>query len=177
MTRVDGKLARITLGRHPALSLAEARAKARLAVEHARNGKDPRRIAAEDHRRKERERQTAFESVAALFMTSYVERELRENTAREYRRILQGPDTKDWRSRPITSLTKTDVTELLARIENRGAPAASNRARAYASRFFNWCLEQELIRDSPTDRVRPLSAVRSRDRVLDDDKLACVQGA
>src|SRR5829696_1875216 len=46
MTRVNGKLTRITLGRHPAISLAEARAKARLAVEHARNGGDPRRIAA-----------------------------------------------------------------------------------------------------------------------------------
>ena len=35
MTRIDGKLTRITLGRYPALSLAEARDKARLATEHA----------------------------------------------------------------------------------------------------------------------------------------------
>ena len=36
MTRVDGKLTRITLGRYPALSLAEARDKARHLLERAR---------------------------------------------------------------------------------------------------------------------------------------------
>ena len=94
MTRVDGKLTRVTLGRHPALSLAEARDKARLAVEHARAGGDPRRLEAEERRRKEKERHDTFERVADLFMTSYAQRELRPNTAREYRRILQGPDTR-----------------------------------------------------------------------------------
>ena len=44
MTRVDGKLTRVTLGRHPALSLAEARDKARLAVEHARAAAIPGRL-------------------------------------------------------------------------------------------------------------------------------------
>jgi hypothetical protein len=48
-------------------------------------------------------------------MTSYVERELRANTAREYRRILQGQDTKEWASRPITSIAKQDGTQPLPR--------------------------------------------------------------
>ena len=59
-------------------------------------------------------------------------------------------DTKDWRSRPITSLTKQDVLDVLSRIEQRGAPAAANRALAYLSKFFNWCVEQDLIAASPT---------------------------
>jgi len=67
-------------------------------------------------------------------MERYVERELRANTAREYRRVLQGPDTQDWHSRPISSLTKGDVTDLLGRIEERGSPAAANRALAYLSK-------------------------------------------
>jgi hypothetical protein len=109
MTRVDGKLTRVTLGRHPTLSLAEARDKARLAVEHAKAGGDPRKVEAEMRRQREKERHTTFEHVAALFMTNYVERELRLKTAGEYRRILQGPDTRAWTSRPITSITKQDV--------------------------------------------------------------------
>src|SRR5829696_6705181 len=123
MTRVDGKLTRITLGRHPALSLAEARDKARLAVEYARAGGDPRAIEAAERRRKDKERHDTFERVATLFMTNYVARELRPNTVREYRRILQGCDTRDWGSRPITSVTKQDVLELLSRIDQRGATA------------------------------------------------------
>ena len=88
-------------------------------------------------------------------MTSYVERELRPNTAREYRRILQGPDTQDWRALPITSIMKQDVLDVLCAIEQRGASAAANRALAYLSKFFNWCIEQDLIATSSADRIRP----------------------
>src|SRR5687767_9708789 len=88
MTRVDGKLTRITLGRHPAVSLADAREQARMAVEHAKAGGDPRQKEAEERRRRQKERQTTFERVAAVFMANYVQRELRPNTAREYRRLL-----------------------------------------------------------------------------------------
>src|SRR5215216_7565840 len=84
MTRVDRKLTRVTLGHYRALSLAEARDKARLAAELARAGGDPRKLEAEERRRKEKERHDTFERIADLFMTSYVQRELRPNTAREY---------------------------------------------------------------------------------------------
>src|SRR5215213_3848725 len=131
MSRVDRKLTRVTLGHYPALSLAEARDKARRAAELAKAGGDPRKLEAEERRRKEKERHDTFERVASLFMTSYAQRELRPNTAREYRRILQGPDTRGWAWRPITSLGKHDVLEVLSRIEQRGAPAAANRSLAY----------------------------------------------
>ncbi|WP_336492391.1 tyrosine-type recombinase/integrase [Methylobacterium nigriterrae] len=171
MTRVERKLARITLGRHPALSLAEAREKARLVIERAKAGQDPRQIEAEARRKKDQERRTTFGGVAALFMERHVGRNLRPNTAREYRRVLQGPDTADWQQRPLTSLTKADVLDVLHRIEERGSRAAGNRTLAYLSKFFNWCLEQDLLMVSPASRVRPLSATRSRERVLTPDEL------
>jgi integrase len=59
-------------------------------------------------------------------------------------------------------------------IEQRGAAAASNRARAYLSKFFSWCLEHELLQVSPTVRVRPLSGIPSRDRVLSEEELAWI---
>jgi integrase len=173
-TRVDRKLARITLGRHPAMSLAEAREKARVVVEQAKNGTDPRQFAAEERRRKEEERQTTFGGVAALFMERYVERELRPNTAREYRRILLGPDTEQWRTRPVTSIAKRDIVDLLHGMEERGSPAAANRALAYLSKFFNWCLEQDLITANPAARVRALSSAKSRERVLTIEELTWI---
>jgi integrase len=177
MTRVDGKLTRVTLGRYPGLSLTDARNKARLMVEQARAGGDPRRIEADERRRREKERHTTFEHVTALFIAKYVERELRPNTAREYRRVLQGADTKDWNSRPITSIDKQHILDLLGRIEERGASATANRSLAYLSKFFNWCLDQDLITASPTDRVRPLSSARARDRVLTEQELAWLWNA
>src|SRR4051794_5442338 len=171
MTRIHGKLTRVTLGRYPAMSLTEAREKARAVVENARAGNDPRLIEAEERRRKDQERRTTFDGVAALFMERYVERELRPNTAREYHRILHGPDTEDWRTRPISSLSKGDVIDLLHWIEKRGSPAAANRALAYLSKFFNWCIEQDLLTASPAARVRALSSVTSRERVLTSEEL------
>jgi integrase len=173
-TRVDGKLTRITLGRHPAITLAEARDNARQVIEQAKGGYDPRQIHAEAQRQKEKERRTTFGGIAELFMERHVERNLRPNTAREYRRILRGSDTQDWQPRPISSITIADVVDLLHRIEARGSPAAANRALAYLSKFFNWCLEQDHLNVSPTIRVRALTSTRSRERVLSPEELAWI---
>jgi integrase len=173
-TRVDGRLTRITLGRHPALSLADAREKARGIIEQAKAGKDPRQIEAEARLQRERERRTTFGGVAELFMERHVKRNLRPNTAREYRRILQGSDAKDWQSRPISSLTKADILDLLHRMEARGSPAAANRALAYLSKFFNWCIEQDHLTASPAARVRALTTLRSRERVLTPEELGWI---
>jgi integrase len=171
MTRVHGRLTRFTLGRYPPMALAEARDKAREVLQHGKAGRDPRQVQANERRRAEKERRTTFEATAELFLERHVERHLRLNTAREYRRILQGSDTKDWRSRPITTITRDDAVDLLGRIHERGSPAAANRALAYLSKFFNWCLEQDLVSTSPTSRVRALSASHSRDRVLTVEEL------
>lgn len=177
MTRIDGKLTRLTLGRHPAISLTAARDKAREAVEQARAGGDPRRMEAEARRRKVKERQTTFEGCAAAFMERHVERKLRPNTAREYRRILQGPDTASWRDWPISQISKDDILDLLHRMEGRGSPAAANRGLAYLSKFFNWCVEQDHLNANPTARVRALTLSRSRERVLTPEELYCVRKA
>ena len=177
MTRVHGKLTRMTLGRYPAMTLAEARDKAREVVHHVRAGRDPRQIQADERQRREKEHRTTFEATAELFIERHVERHLRPNTAREYRRILQGSDTQHWKPRPISSISRDDAVDLLTRIHERGSPAAANRALAYLSKFFNWCLEQDLINTSPTSRVRALSASRSRDRVLSIEELKLLWGA
>lgn len=173
-TRVHSRLTRITLGRYPTLSLAEARDAARKVIEQAKAGDDPRQIQAEAQRQKEKERRTTFGGIVELFMERHVERILRPNTAREYRRILQGPDTQDWQSRPINSVSKVEVVDLLHRIEARGAPAAANRALAYLSKFFNWCLEQDYLIANPTTRIRAPTSTRSRERVLTPEELAWV---
>src|SRR5215204_3413978 len=84
---------------------------------------------------------------------------------------------KGWASRPVGSLVKSDVIQLLECIHGRGASAASNRALAYLSKFFNWCVEQDLITVSPAARVRALSVPSSRDRVLTDNELTAISKA
>jgi integrase len=171
MTRVDRRLTRVTLGRYPAVSLAQARELARATATHARAGRDPRRIRADERLENERVRATTFAATSDLFLDRHVARNLRPSTAREYKRILKGTDTANWAHRPIASLTKEDVVTVLKRIHDRGSPAASNRALAYLSKFFGWCVEEDLLAAKPAGRVRPLSSLTSRERVLNSDEL------
>ena len=52
-----------------------------------------------------------------------------------------------------------------------GAPVAANRALGAVRRFFNWCVERDILTASPCAGVKPPSPEQSRDRILSDDEL------
>jgi len=167
MVRVHGKKVRITLGRHPALDLKEARDKARDISAKAKAGKDPRPDLGVDRERLG----TTFETLAQKFMDRHAAK-LRPSTQREYKRILQGPDTKAWRNIPIGVITKHHVMDLIEQIEDRGSLQAANRSLAYLKKFFDWCARRDAITGAlPTDRVDPPSGKVKRDRVLAPDEV------
>jgi integrase len=174
MTRLDGRLIRVTLGKHPALSLAEAREEARHVVNLAAAGKDPRHIRAEAKRKRREERRNTFDVCADEFLHRYAGPRLRMSTQREYRRILKGTDTRLWRDRPLSEISKRDVLDLLEDMEGRGSPGASRHALAYLRKFFNWCAEREIITLAPTDRIRSPHPAVKRDRVLTEDEICYV---
>jgi integrase len=171
MTRVDGKLMRVTLGRFPALSLAEAREEARRVVNLAGAGKDPRQIRSEAKRKRRAERRNSFSVCADEFLQKYAERHLRPSTQREYRRILKGQDTRTWQDRPIVEISKRDVMDVIEEIDARGSPGAAKRALAYLRKFFNWCAERDIIATAPSDRIRSSHPDMKRDRVLSEQEL------
>src|SRR5262249_19634729 len=150
MTRVNGKLIRVTLGRCQAIELSDAREKARSVIQTAEAGLDPRQIEEERRRNRARDQQNTFEALAEEFMANHVHPHLRPSTAREYRRILFGADTKPWRIRPVSSLEKRDVTDLMESIRARGSKTAGDLALAYLRKFFNWCADREIIASPPT---------------------------
>jgi len=171
MTRLEGKLIRVTLGKYPALSLADAREEARRVVNLAAAGKDPRQIRAEAKQKRREERRNTFDACADEFLERHVERHLRASTHREYRRILKGDDTRIWRDRPIAEISKRDVLDIIEGIEGRGSPGASKRALVYLRKFFNWCAERDIITTPPTERLRSPHPEVKRDRVLTDVEL------
>jgi integrase len=174
MTRLDGKLIRVTLGKYPALSLAAAREEARRTLHLIQAGKDPRRIKAEAKQKRRVDRDNTFAICAEEFLHKYAERYLRPSTQREYQRILTGSDTKAWHDRPISEISKRDVLDLIEEIDGRGSPGASKRALAYLRKFFGWCAERDIIAIVPTDRIRSPHPDVKRDRVLSDDELRYV---
>lgn len=173
-TRVHGRLKRITLGRWPALGLADARARAGAILEQARSGFDPIEIETKRRNAEVRQRGATFDLLVERFMTEHVETNLRPTTAREYRRYLQGNDTAPWWSKPVASITKDDVTTVILGIKDRGSPGAAGRGLAYLSKFFNWCAQHDIIETPPTLRLSAPVKSQSRDRVLTSEELAII---
>ncbi|WP_119460650.1 site-specific integrase [Rhodospirillaceae bacterium SYSU D60014] len=169
---------RVTLGRYPALSLADARQKAKDALRLASEGKNPRDALKADKARLEDESRNTFDVLADDFLAKYVKRKgLEAKTLREYERTLKGADVAAWRDKPISSIGKRDVHDLLDTIVDRGSPIAANRTLAYLRRFFNWCVERDVISAAPTDRVKQPSKDNRRERVLSNAEIPEVWAA
>src|SRR5580704_5355327 len=111
--RVHGRVRRSTLGGYPALPLAAARDRAREVLREVDKGNDPAASKAEQRRREA----DLFQAVAGEF----IERHAKPNN-RGWRR--QDTDLKReflplWRDRPIASIAKGDILEVLDKITDR----------------------------------------------------------
>jgi integrase len=177
MTRVHGKLARLTIGKakinddDAGLSLREAREKAGEWLDCATRGIDPRHTKAEERAGNEEKARNTFKTVGERFMRQYGERRLAISTQREYRRTLFGPDTSVWAERPIASITRADVRAVLDAMVERGRPSAANHTLAYLRKFFNWCAEKDLVELPPTDRISAPTPNKVGERALNEAEI------
>lgn len=174
MTRLNGKkkLTRVSIGRYPALGLAEARQAARAALELAANGSDPRSktSAASPTSLAGTER---FDTVADEFLDNYARRRLRPATIRQYEYTLNRICAK-WHSRPLISLSKRDILHLLEGLEMEGKLALADATYRYLNRFFRWCFERDYIERSPMEGIRWTHHVGSRERFLEPSEISDV---
>ena len=169
--RFDGKPRKLTLGRYPALSLANARDEAGSAARKLELGTDPgtAKLAAKAEARVARE--TERDKVKTL-IEQFDKRHLSQiKSGPQARQFLDRFVVKEWGERDVRSITKRDVLDLLDGIVDAGTPTTANRVLAHARKFFNWCIEREVLERAPTEGVRPPTREVSRDCVLSDDEI------
>jgi integrase len=166
---------RIALGRFPPMSLAEAREKARLILQTAREGKNPRRVAMEDKAALEAASRHTLRALSADFIAQQKLRGRRTSTVSGYQAALQGRHVSDWQDLAVSSISRADVRERLLALAEK-TPVQSNRFRAHWSKFFGWCVEQDFIETSPMAGIKALVTERSRERVLAPDEIAALLG-
>ena len=146
---------RLTIGRFPTISLAEARKAAReVLAEHTLGKYRPKSITFDDAK------------------TKYLEASAGKNrtrTVEEYRWLLQHFPFK---KRQVADITRRDVTEKLDKLSDR--PSAQNHALVAIKVFFKWCERQGYLERSPVDLLTARTRQVSRDRVLSDHELAAV---
>ncbi|MBX3571077.1 MAG: integrase arm-type DNA-binding domain-containing protein [Mesorhizobium sp.] len=158
-----------------AMTLVEARAAARAALQFIAEGKDPVEV-------KKAEKAAAAEAAdpnaakkdhvrthAAEFIERYCKP--RNRSWREVERQFKADILPSWGDRSVKEITKRDVIELLDRIVDRGSPVSANRVFATLRKFFGRLEDRDVIPNSPCTGVKPPSAEISRDRVLTDEEI------
>jgi integrase len=175
---------RRALGDYGAVTLEQARQKAREWLDLISRGIDPR---VEEDRRKaaaRRSQANTFAAVAADFLDQHA---VKLAKAKEAERIIKGEFVKRWAARPITEIEKIEVSKAILAIVRQGrrgkpAPYQARNSFALLRKLFNWAIGQGLygIEASPLAQlsVKELcGAAEPRERTLTDAELRAVWGA
>lgn len=168
MYRLDGKQRRMSLGRYPDLSLADARTEAAKHLTTIAKGADPVELLDAQKRDRVEKRSNQVDRVAADFIERYAKPKNR--SWKETERILNREVVPDWGKRSVADITRRDVIALIDDIADR-APFMANRTLSAIRRFFNWCVERDMLTINPAAGVKSPAVEKSRDRILSDDEI------
>lgn len=160
---------RWTIGAHGSPWTADtARAEAIRIQTLIRQGIDPR---VAEQRRRDEAVTLEFNSYVELFIERYLKVRWKHGWA-DGARLLRDVAVPKWRGRPISELTRRDVTALLDTVDDR--PATARLLFATLRKLFNWALERGDIAISPLAGMKGPPSPVARDRVLNDEELAAV---
>lgn len=151
---------RVTIGRYPIISLADARAEAK-------------RMLAEQTLGKHRLRRLSYEEALNLFVSTHCAKKNRPSTAKETERVLRGyfPALAKKALEDITTHHITDVTDKL--IENGRESMAAHAYTAIRS-FLRWCVRRRYLAHNPIEGLEGPVKLAPRERVLSDEELGQV---
>lgn len=168
----NGQRTRITLGAWPGMGIADARKAAQDVRRKIDEGSDPNA----DKRAAAREAERAAKNRRSLAdVLDQYEREKLANLRRgaAVRRALDGKKglLRDMLRREPASITKADIADAVKK-HAKTSPIAANRALAYASAFFNWCVSEDIVEASPATSLKKPAKENSRDRHHSPSELA-----
>jgi integrase len=198
--RSHGKPRKLVLGGYPAISLAEAREAARAALRSVAEGNDPA-DAKRAARYNNAAEKSGLENVTRTFFVRYAKPRNRSwiETARQLglvpdrKRIAATEDDAErealltdpmkfrvspasivsrWGHRPVGSILRAEIIDLLDEIRDRGSPVMANRTLAALRKLMNWAVERGYCDANPAAMVKPPSPEVARDRVLADAELS-----
>lgn len=163
---------------YPALGLADARQAARDALQLVAKGQDPATTKAATAAAVERAQRDTIEHVSAEFIKRHLEARGRaasyvDDVQRTFNQVV----IPAWRGRPVGTITRRDVIELLDGLVDAGKPIAANRTLAAVRAMFNWAMRRGIVDASPAAMVEKPGEETRRDRILSDGELRQVWSA
>jgi Arm DNA-binding domain len=161
--RLHNKLRRLTLGRYPAMSLADARDAWREARKAVGKGESPT------------PRRPVYADSFAAVADEWLKRDQAQNrSVAEVRRVLERDVKPAWDGRLISTLGRRDVIELIDGIVDRGAVTYARRVHAHLHRLFRWSVGRGILPLNPMADLPKPGGVAKRDRALTDGELGLV---
>lgn len=160
--RRNGKQRRSTLGRYPALSLAEAHTKAREILRQLEVGEDPRRK--QDEQKREIEADT-YEADVDDYIKKYAIAKKGNRGWKKQQRLLMIAGKKldakgrmteadrGWADTPITEITRRDIHDALDARIAAGKPYMANRIYEVLRTFYRWLYSRDRIPENLMDKV------------------------
>jgi integrase len=164
--RVNGRVRRITLGRHPVMSVAKARGQALRTKGDIADGIDP----------------TAAEAEAVTFKAlcdRYLEHAKQHGKKTWHRdeQALALYIPKGWNSRRLSDISRDDVVKLHDHVGEQNGKYASNRLVALLRAMWNRAIDWKLFQGAnPCSRIKQFKE-KPRERFLSPDELARVNQA
>ena len=155
MRRFNGKMLRTTFGRYPEVGLADARLRApevllKMSKGNTSQGND------------------TFETIVA----EWIKRDQSKNkSVEQVKTAIKRHVSPVFSGRKLDEIKKQDIIKLIDQITDGGSPVAANRILAFLKRFFNWCVERDILEVSPALSIKANTGEISRDRVLDVGEL------
>jgi integrase len=173
--RYGGKSVKLTLGKWPTMTLADARKAAADAQAALARGNNPAKA---KQSAKVKAMETQANTVASV-CASYMRREaskLRISTSGQRESIFRRLIYPTLGDRPIDSIKRSEIVRLLDKIEDASGPRMADVTLAVLRRVFTWHALRDDDFRSPIVRGmnRQKSAEHRRSRILDDAELAAV---
>ncbi len=168
MYRHAGRLRRLTIGRYPTLSLADARNEAREALRQAALGNDPASL-------KQQERQAGtFGELAGEYIERWAKKKKRSWLADQH--LLERCLLPLFKNVRASEVSRKDARALLETMAET-TPIQANRAHSLLSTIYSWANSVDLIEHNPCVGLRKPATENQRDRVLTEAELKKVWNA
>jgi integrase len=181
MTRYPGSSnpTRRALGIYGAMTLAEAREKAREWIKLIQRRIDPADEEEAKRQAAARLQANTFAAVAEDYLRLHVfgpdPDHPRQRKAVEVSRNFRRVFVNEWGERLITDITRRDVRELIEHIRDR-APVQARNLLAYLKTFYKWAITRDMygVENSPCEYLKGADIIGGRvssERILSDDEL------
>jgi integrase len=173
VSRFPGKKnpTRRAIGSYPALSIDQARTRAREWLDLLQRGIDPAtQLAAEVETNLQRQRNT-FRAVAESFVEKHVSS---RRTAVPIRQLIERKLIAPWGDRPADAIGKRDVLELIESVQQISGVEAARQTLIYIRKLFGWAVARDILAQTPCASISVadlLPPKATRDRVLTDVEL------